>query len=338
MRKLASIQSIHTLSPIENADFIVKAGVLGWDVVVKKDDFQVGDKCVFLEIDSILPQVEWAEFMRPRHFRVKTVRLRNVLSQGLALPLSILPSNHVYQEDDDVTEILGVVKYEPALHNGGKHLGCSAGNFPIGIPKTDETRLQSTLRIIQELKEAGSFYVTVKVDGTSSTFCYEGEEFICASRNFKKKEDDTNIYWKMARKYKLAEVLATYKNLVIQGEIAGPGIQGNKLSLKEQDLFVFDIYDTEKKEYFGFEELFGFCKEHELTTVPLLCTSIDPGEAIPDKSGFLKLAEGKYSHSTNDREGIVVRPFKTTRSPTLQGKRLSFKVINNQFLLKNGDA
>jgi RNA ligase (TIGR02306 family) len=339
LRKLASIQMIKSLEPIEGADKIEKASVLGWDVVVKKNEFSVGDHCIFCEIDSVLPDgSEWSEFMRDRRFRVKTIKLRGVLSQGIAFPLSVLPDSENLPLDTEVTEQLGIVKYEPSIHHGGKHLGCSAGSFPHDVPKTDELRLQSKLYLLRELSAAGSWYASIKVDGTSSTFCYDTvdgvNQFVCCSRNWKKKDDSDNIYWKMARKYNLEEVLANKQQYAIQGEIAGPSIQGNKLQLKETDLFVFDVYDREEKRYLGFQELCDFCEGNKLTHVPILCVSENPPKDIEySKEGFLKLAEGKYSKTENPQEGIVVRPLKTTYSKTLQS-RLSFKVINNQFLLK----
>jgi RNA ligase (TIGR02306 family) len=202
-------------------------------------------------------------------------------------------------------------------------------------------RLQSKFEeLLSELKEAGDFYATVKVDGTSSTFCYDTvdgvNQFVCCSRNWKKKDDPENIYWKMARKYNLEEVLANKQQYCIQGEITGPSIQGNKLQLKETDLFVFDVYDRQERRYLGFQELCDFCEGNKLIHVPIY--DVFTKYNTPDSEDltlqfFLSCAEGNYEATKNPREGIVVRPLKTTYSKTLQG-RLSFKVINNQFLLK----
>src|SRR5689334_6744244 len=136
-RKLVSIQRVDALEPIVGADNIVKARVMGWDVVVKKNAFTPGSPCVFFEIDSVLPDgAPWAEFMRPRGFRLKTVRLRGVLSQGLALPVSILGEG-VPEIGTDVRERLGVVKFEAPVPIGAG----VAGPFPARVPKTDEIRL-----------------------------------------------------------------------------------------------------------------------------------------------------------------------------------------------------
>ena len=165
-RKLVSIQTVDAIEPIEGADRIVKARVMGWDVVVKKEEFAPGECCVFFEIDSLLPEgTHWAEFMRPRGFRVKTARLRGVLSQGLALPISILPAGTATPPlGTDVSELLGVKKYEPTLPDSAE----IGGPFPAEVPKTDEIRLQSALGVLDEIR-GRDFYVTTKLDGTSAT-------------------------------------------------------------------------------------------------------------------------------------------------------------------------
>ena len=339
-RKLASIQIVTALELIEGADRIVKATVMGWNVVVKKDEFRIGDKCVFFEIDAILPDgSEWAEFMRPKKFRVKTCKLRGVLSQGLAMPLSILPELADPEVGADVTELLKVGKYEPPQHDGGAKFGKARGNFPHFVPKTDEIRLQSAIDLLEEIRNAGPFYISVKMDGTSGTFCYDGDEFCACSRNWKKTEDDTNVYWHVARKYKLHEVL-DHENKIyaIQGEVVGPGIQGNKPKLLELDLFVFNIYDIREGRLLGFEDFTAFCAGNGLKTVPI--ERIIRGKDLVtfdwSLEAWLKKAEGKYEGTDSPREGIVIRPLVSAYSPTLRG-RLSFKVINNDFLIKYGE-
>ena len=170
-RKLVSIQAIDAIAPIAGADNIMQARVMGWTVVVKKGEFAPGDRCVFFEIDSVLPDgPAWSEFMRPRGFRVRTLKLRGVLSQGLALPVSILGGEAADPgagpgDLGDLRDRLGVVKYEPALPDARE----VAGPFPSRVPKTDEIRLQSALGVLDEL--AGrELYVTTKLDGTSATF------------------------------------------------------------------------------------------------------------------------------------------------------------------------
>lgn len=355
-RKLASIQIISELHPIDNADRILRAVILGWNVIVKKGEFKVGDRCIFFEIDAVLPDVDWAEFMRPRNFRVKTCKLRGELSQGLALPLSILPDNHKVEDikhcptcsdelsvtwkeinprefdvGTDVTEILKVRKYEPTARGGFKS-GNSAGSFPSRIPKTDELRLQSVIDVLDEIKGV-PIYWTVKCDGTSGTFANIDGEFCVCSRNWKKKEGE-NVYWGMAKKYKLESKIP--ENFAIQGEICGPGIQKNHLRLKEIELFIFDVFNIKMGRYLGLEDFLEFCKQLDLTTVPIERIIYNPEGLDLSLSTWLERAKGLYNGTTSRREGIVVRTITSQYSKIIKG-RLSFKVINNDFLLKDED-
>ena len=150
-RKLASVRSISNLSPIEGADKIELATVDGWKVVVAKDvGHKVGDLIIYCEIDSFLPIKEEFEFLRKSSFkkmgdqegfRLKTIRLRGQISQGLIMPISVLnpPDTNIYVEPFeglDVTEMLGIVKYEPPIP--AELAGKVKGLFPSFIPKTDE--------------------------------------------------------------------------------------------------------------------------------------------------------------------------------------------------------
>ncbi|AKQ64423.1 Phage protein [Myxococcus hansupus] len=330
-RKLVSIQRIDHLEPVSGADTLLKARVMGWDVVVKKGEYAPGDACVFFEIDSLLPEGRpWAEFLRPRGFRVKTVRLRGVLSQGLALPTSILPGE-VPPLGTDVRDALGVVKFEPALPDTRE----VAGPFPGQVPKTDEIRLQSALGVLDELR-SHDFFVTTKLDGTSGTFfrTLEGELVAC-SRNWALKRGP-NPVWRVAERYALDTALPP--GFAVQGELCGPGIQKNRLGLDALDLFVFSVHDTRTGHFLGHADFIAFCAEHGLRTVPV--EHVVTGEAARTfdhgLEHYLKLAQGHYTGTKHRKEGIVVRPLVERPSPTLGG-RLSFKVINNDFLLKDED-
>ena len=173
-RKLASIQIVTEVKPIPGADRIEQLTVLGWSLVAKKNEFNPGDLLIFFEIDSILPtEAPWAAFMRDRKFRVKTVKMRGCLSQGLALPLDILPPNFdmcmdVLKPGLDVTEVLGVRKYEPP-ETGGVNGYVYGAPMPLFVPRTDEMRLQSAPELLEEIKQH-DFYWTVKLDGFSATY------------------------------------------------------------------------------------------------------------------------------------------------------------------------
>lgn len=200
MRKLASIQIIKSLSPIPNADAIEKAEVLGWELVVKKGDFKVGDKVIYCEIDSVLPEYPCFEFLRSKKFRIKTIKLKSQISQGIAFPLSTLtemdpsyPINKV-NVDDDVTEVLKITKYDPESvldvepeeqvkkswlskkisYYKWKLFGLKPikkGLFPSDIPKTDETRVQNMGSSLNRFLDQ-EVYITEKLEGTSATFVY----------------------------------------------------------------------------------------------------------------------------------------------------------------------
>lgn len=339
-RALASIQRIGQIDPIDGADNIQQARVMGWTVVVRKGEFAVGDPCVFLEIDSVLPDgPAWAEFMRPRRFRVKTVRLRGVLSQGLALPTSIIdmPLDYVraLPEGADVTAILGVTKYEPVIPGQADQREI-AGSFPAHVPKTDEIRLQSALRALDEIR-GQDFYVTTKCDGMSATYFNDPDAggFIACSRNWQVAPGDNGI-WKVAARYRLAEVIPPW--IAVQGEVCGPGIQQNRLRLPEHDLFVFNVYDARAGAYLGFDDMIRFCAERGIRTVPveLVVRGDDALSFNHSLAGWLEAARGMYEGTTQRKEGIVVRPLTPQRSMALR-RRLSFKVINNDFLLKDED-
>jgi RNA ligase (TIGR02306 family) len=368
-RKLASIQIVSDVQPIEGADRIEQAKVLGWSVVVKKGEFKPGDRCIFFEIDAVLPEGQpWAEFMRERHFRVKTAKMRGVLSQGLALTLDILPrvpagvatfSIPVTAEQTigwDVTELLDVKKYDPP-EAGGVIGGQSAGPFP-PVPKTDEIRLQSAPGLLDELR-GKSFYATVKIDGTSGTFARmhqaygpyrQGDLVVCTrTRSIRRPEHDQNAFWKLAEHYELATRLP--EGYAIQGEVAGPKIQRNRLELENHELFVFNVFDMRENRYLDYQPFVDFCKDHGLRTVPLIDIFSEmpyqPGGNIwmgntgqtilPTMERFVEFAEGLYEGTKNRREGVVIRPLIESRSEALGGARLSFKVINNSFLLKDED-
>lgn len=334
-RKLASIQKITEILPIEGADKIVCVKILGWQCVALKTEFSVNDKCVFFEIDSVLPIAQWNDHLRKepnKQLRIKTIRLRGVLSQGLALPVSILPQGE-YELGQEVTTLVGVEKYE---HVVPAHLsGVAKGNFPTFIHKTDETRLQSEPSILQEALDKGLVLVgTLKMDGTSFTAYRRDDEFGVCSRNLNLKESEYNAHWRMARKLKLEEILRSEPgNLCIQGEMAGPGIQGNRMGLKEVDLYLFNLFDIDTSKYAGYNELVKFGKKHNIKVVPVVGQK-DFGFGETTTVGkMLEVASALNYDNGTPAEGIVWRCACETYSEVLKG-RMSFKTISSRFLLK----
>ncbi len=331
MRKLASIQKIKALQPISGADNIEQATVLGWLLVVKKGEFQVGDYCVYCEIDSLMPEKPEFEFLRPRHFRIKTIKLRGQVSQGIALSPSILGEGVELSEGLDVTDLMGVTKYEPPMPtNMG---GDVKGAFPGFIPKTDETRIQSAPEVLNRPENRGKVcYLTEKVDGTSATYYFNNGEFGVCSRNLELNDSERNLHWLVARQYDIANKLSqTGRNVAIQGEIIGPGVQGNKYNLKQLKYMVFNVVDIDRYSYYNYADFIAFVHEIGLETVSVLRDDYILGQ--DDVKGLVALSEDKsVLNPKTQREGIVIRPLIEAQDPELG--RLSFKVVNPSFLLK----
>lgn len=333
-RKLASIQTIIDVLPHTNADTLEIAKVLGWTCVVLKGQFQKDQQIVFIEPDAILPEgkAEW-EFMRERGFRIKTIKLRGQVSQGLVFPLSILyPSNvselSFLHDGLDVTERLGITKYEPYVP--AQLAGQVKGNFPEFLHKTDETRIQSCPGVLTRHKDK-KFYVTEKLDGSSMTVYLKDNEFGICSRNLDLKETEGNAYWKVARELDLENKMHTeLRNFSLQGELIGQGVQGNKYKLSGLEFRVFNIFDIDKSEYVCYNEFAEVSKRLGLTTVPVLTDSFILSETVEE---LVEFSKGKSQLNKDvHREGIVLRPLTEDRDEDLG--RLSFKCINPDFLLK----
>ena len=341
-RKLASVQRVLGIETIANADAIELVRINGWQCVVKKGEFAAGDLGVFLEIDSVPPEWDvfrflWTPkthvgpepFVRPEKFRIRTMRLRGALSQGLFLPMGAVGMEGP-NEGEDLTERMGVGKYDPPAPTG---MGNWRAPFPALVPKTDEMRVQSVPAVLEEL--AGLPYaITLKYDGTSATYAIDGRtgEFHACGRN-QSVADGPNLYWQMARKHDLEAVLQANPTLAIQGEIVGPGVQKNPLGLGEVSLFAFNVYDMSAGQYLDHGAMRAFLRANNIPAVETL----EVGEAfaytLPE---LLARAEGLYPGTKNEREGIVIRPMAETRSDVLGG-RLSFKAISNRFLLGERD-
>jgi len=268
--------------------------------------------------------------MRPRRFRVRTLKLRGVLSQGLALPISILAGQDA-PRDVDLRERLGVTKFEAVLPDTRE----LAGPFPTRVPKTDEIRLQSALGVLDEIR-GKEFYVSTKCDGTSATYVRDGQDgFIACSRNWALRRGDNHV-WRLAERYRLEDQLPI--DVAIQAEVCGPGIQKNRLGLDAVDLFVFNVYDVRAARFLELEAFRAFCGERGLRTVPIERV-VRGDEALHHDHSldtWLEAARGMYAGTKQRKEGIVVRPL-VEQPSTVLGGRLSFKVINNDFLLKDED-
>lgn len=349
MRKLASIQTVTSIEPIPNADAIERFRVLGWWIVGKKGEVRVGDRVVYCEIDSLLPERPEFEFLRSHcfkpalmdgdtvlqraGFRIKTIKLRGQVSQGICFPLAILPQDRTYEVGDDVTDVLGIIKYEPPAPVGMS--GMVKGPFPGFLPKTDETRIQVLEPVLQQYR-GQTFFITEKLDGTSFTAFLRDDQFGLCSRNLWLDEtDNSNLFARLAQTLNLPEKLRRIRDNfgfqpAIQGEVIGPGIQKNKYGSGHVDLRVFSLIDIDRYSLVDREVMLSALEQAGLTIVPQL------GEIVLNHTidELVEMAIGRSQLNPNaHREGLVFRPAQEIHDATLGG-RLSFKVINPQFLLK----
>lgn len=336
MRKLASIVRISSILPIDGADKIELARMegKGWQCVVGKGEFVPGDVAVYFEIDSLLPIKKPFTFLPEsiikmsadgkQGYRIRTIRLRGQLSQGLLIPFEKLGlDSKVCCIGDDVTEALGVSLYEqPLPFTFGGDAYCALH----GIPRTDQERIQNIPGVLEHFN-CEEWEITEKLDGTSCTFYYSGElepQFGVANRSLVLK-DGSNIYWQMAKKYGMEEKLKTVENYAIQGEICGPHIQKNPLALPSHEFFAFDIFDIKRQEYVSGWVRQQMVEALGLKHVPIIATTAQTF----DMDGILKFADGPSLLSEGkDREGVVFKRLEQEFFPR------SFKAISNSYLCK----
>ncbi len=330
MRQLATLQLIDEINPIPDADAIEVATVNGWKVVVKKNEFKAGDKIVFLEIDSWVPHTlapflsknEPREYQGVKGEKLRTVKLRGQISQGLILPTSVLPDADL-EIGSNVTETLGITKWEAPV--SAQLAGMSLGSFPSFLIKTDEERVQNLKKYWRNFVGL-TFNVHEKLDGSSCTVYRKDGEFGVCSRNLDLKQTENNSFWRVALENKLDELLPD--NLCIQGELVGPGIQKNIYALPNLRLYVFNVFDIVACKYLEVDKAKEIAEGLGLTWVPFhsnhTITEHDTVESL------LAMAEGgSVLNSKTEREGLVWR---------FDGEeRISFKTISNKFLLKHND-
>lgn len=358
MRKLASIKTIADIQPIEGRDRIVLATVDGWSVIVRKGEYEIGDQCVYAEIDSVFPEKPEFEFLRSKNFRIKTMKMGGVVSQGICFPMSILPPGH-YENNQDVTEIIGVRQYEgtmdddpvvPSVKPFRKYpkllmrmewfrnlvLPKKADvSFPSFLSKTDETRIQNIPFI---LKSDDRWVATEKIDGQSGTFALvkrkskfpfgrDAYDFIVCSRNRRLPVRDTSSYWQVAEKYHIEDALKGMIGdsawVAIQGECIGPKIQGNKYHVTDFDLYVFNVIYPNGR--MGSKEAKATVGQYGLMFVPIVADDVILPETVDE---VLQYAHGKSVLYDTLREGIVFR--------SEDGKK-SFKAVDPLFLIQHDE-
>ncbi len=362
-RKLVTIRTVSKIIPIEGADNIELAQVDGWQCVVKKGEFKEGDSGVYFEIDSFVPlSDERFSFLANRSStlrgiqgsRVRTIKLRGQLSQGLLLPISMFPEITTWVRDLD--SLLGVTKWESPeeiqVGRGVQHLTwlgkkvkklqhtklnplilwfkrkfpywfsvSGTGVFPSFIPKTDEERIQNVLN--KFAGDTDDYEATIKLDGSSMTVWYNQGKFGVCSRNLNLMYDKDNKYWATAQKYLLPKSLKNLGlNIAIQGELMGPGIQGNRENLGSYEFYVYKIWDINTQRYYNKANREAVCHGLGLSTVPSL--GVVKLYQFPTIDNYLAFAKGK-SLVNPMREGVVFC--------NVDGQK-SFKVISNEYLLK----
>jgi RNA ligase (TIGR02306 family) len=281
--------------------------------VVRVREFALGDEVEVYLQDALLPQEERFAFMSKMHYRVRIARFRGARSECLIMPKTV--SANV---GDEISTLVGVTKYEKEIPVSLR--GTIRGAFPSFIPKTDELHFQSAPELVAALRGL-PWYATEKEDGTSCTvYMQDGQLRVC-SRNWEYIEDNS-VYWQVARKYALLDVMKDdfVKDMALQFEIVGPGIQKNPLGLESHEMRLFDMY------YYGADRPVGYAGLFELRNIALaLGLPIAPVVAKGlnfdlSEEQLIKLAEGTYANG-KPREGIVVRYIHDT-------PRISFKVIN----------
>lgn len=366
-RKLASVQKVKAIRPIEGADRIEVVQVLNWDCVASKGQYHVGDLVIYFEIDSLLPDIPAFEFLKKsawsqklNKYKISTHKFRKQISQGLIMPITQLReiynaingtsiSSIDYDEGDDLTALLKIEKYEPPVSNGP--LG-EIINHEWYVPKTDEERIQVCAEnVLPEYikREQNEWYASIKLDGTSCTAGLFDDAFLIGGRTQWYK--DENMYTTTVKKYgdleaKAREYLdATGVYVVFQGELCGPGIQSNRLGLKEKEWFIFNVFVSTTGKYDSYEKLdligmLAMCENFGLKHVPIIDDEYKfsfNGYSNTDEivNGLLSYVDNfKYRTYFEDAspnqvaEGLVFR---------LNDMTNSFKVVSNKFLLKGGE-
>lgn len=346
-RKLASIQKIWKIEPIEGADRIELAYVLGWQCVVNKGHFNVGDLAVYFEIDSFLPIRPEFEFLRNSSykktdimgegFRLKTQKFRGQVSQGLLLPISQFPEIPADIElTSDVTEILNIRKWEieERVTTGGTIMG----TLPRTVPHTDETRVQAAPELINEF--AGlEYYISTKMDGSSHSISVDENGFHVTGHNYEYKDDGNSDFYNLVNERDYRNKIEAFKEkaglntLTIQGEFCGAGIQKNRLKLTKPEWYVFTIMENGKR--VGLNRMLEVCSEIGLANVPIEEVGTDLPAKYPTVEALLERADGEYPNG-GKKEGIVIRPTEPVYCANI-GAELSMKVVSNKYLLKNGE-
>jgi RNA ligase (TIGR02306 family) len=336
-RKLARIVRIDAISPIAKADAIECAHVGGWTVVVKKGEFAPGDLAIYFEIDAFLPEGNPAwqflvdkvpfDFDGRRGHVLRSVTMRGQVSQGLLLPLMAEHAGACLGQD--VSELLGVVKYEPPIPK--ELAGKARGYRPSLVPETDEERVQNLALELAEWVQAAPgelvWEETEKLEGNSCSYALLDDEFRVCSRQVDYYESDDNPLWTVARRLEVEHKLRHHfgsRNIVLQGELVGPGIEGNIYGLTEHRFYLFRVYEVETGTWMAPSERHALAETLGIPHVPVIDGAFEftPGMGMAE---LLAMADGPSAvNPARRREGIVFKGI---------GHRQRFKVVSNKYLL-----
>ena len=364
VRPLAYVTPIKELNPIDGADRIELATVLGWKVIVRKGMYNIGDLVIYFEIDSLLPKWDIFQDLEKTKYRIKTIKLRGVFSNGYCCPLSEfsfedtlgfvnsdVSNNKIeYREEVDgeiksvdltdgidLTNILQIRKWE-ILDDNRFRAGRGEGYRPSYIRKTDQTRIQNKPEFFEKYGEL-EFEVSEKLEGSSITTFIKIDDFgleegVCTRNMRLMLTDEESVAVQLIKKYEIMERLREYgKSIALQGEIIGPGIQGNIYGLTEFQWRIFDIFDI-----FGQKYLDPLSKSKVLEDLEIVDLSVPILDTIKlnnfDLDSLVELADGKSVLNKHvNREGIV---FKSYENVGMNDEPVSFKAISNKYLLKQG--
>ena len=347
-RKLASVQRIAEIRPIPEADRICAYRINGWWVVDSVGKYQVDELVLYAEPDSFISH-DLAPFLskgkEPREYngvkgeKLRTIRLKKQLSQGLLLPLSEIREKFnivSFSEGDDLTEVLGITKWEAPID--ACLAGQVRGNFPSFLVKTDQERCQNIVSEIFEEHKGETYEVTLKLDGSSCTiYIKDGDVGVC-SRNLDLKETEGNSFWKAARDQGIVDAMLAYNektghNIALQMELCGEKIQGNQEGIKGQRLFLFDVFDIDNQAYMKPGQRLAFMEDvlialgADLEHTPILDLRTKAAGRFANLDELLAYADGPSMNPNVKREGLVFKSYESG---------FTFKAISNEWLLSKG--
>lgn len=358
MQDLAIITKVQKIESIPKYDRVVKATIENYPVIVQKDQFKEGDLCVYIREDTLLPVKPEFEFLRKNSysklydgFRIRNMKMCGMYSSGIAFNLDILPEDFVVKEGADVSDVLGIRKYDPEELQGkqqvqNKHKnpivlffmkfkwfrklyakirGKKIRQYPETVQKSDETNIEKLFNAYKEQRPDERFYVTCKVEGSAGAWMLYGKrrKYLVFSHNVIRSSKDNNTWARVGRMYNIEKILRSEKrNLCIQGEVCGPDIQKNIYGFNDLKLFVYKVTDVDTGEAFNYQDLVTFCNKHGLEMVPVIYENRLLLDTLDD---MLKDCEGTSVLADVPREGLVWR--------SMTDQRIGFKCKSRSYQL-----